>query len=506
MVGDEDEEEPAGGLGGDGAGSECEYDEGGLYIKGGKDEEVPVARVGELVVYQSAECADDSHGEERSPGDGSAGPLSDPKNDDRDQQQGERADSEDDEAGPLADVFPGVEQVVVVPPESVGSQERRFVGEFDRPLEPGEACMFDLFVKFAEVGVVFDGEDDKYGGCPDGDGEDACGDDAGEEPAGPEAHAPGAFEPERADDGKERTAAEVEEVTEKGGGAGQDNVALVKVRLEESPDGEGKNGEIELEQAFIEHDLNDTTRLRAGLFLVPVGLLNETHEPPTFYGVERNNVEKNIIPTTWWEGGVALNGELAPGVNYDVAFSSGLALDADAGKFRIRDGRQKLSEADASKGAFTASMTYNGVPGLRLGGAVHYQQDLYQGNFSHDIDALLVELHLAYNNGPFGLRALAASWDIDDDIERIQLGADTQEGWYVEPSFKVTRDIGLFARYSQWDNQAGGGGDTEFEQYDIGVNYWLEDNVVFKLDYQVQETPDSEKELDGFNLGVGFNF
>lgn len=286
----------------------------------------------------------------------------------------------------------------------------------------------------------------------------------------------------------------------------EDTRFFSELELEHSLAGEGKNGEIELEQAFIEHDLNDTTRLRAGLFLVPVGLLNETHEPPTFYGVERNNVEKNIIPTTWWEGGVALNGELAPGVNYDVAFSSGLALDADAGKFRIRDGRQKLSEADASKGAFTASLTYNGVPGLQLGGAVHYQQDLYQGNFSHDIDALLVELHVAYNNGPFGLRALAASWDIDDDIERIQLGADTQEGWYVEPSFKVTRDIGLFARYSQWDNQAGGGGDTEFEQYDIGVNYWLEDNVVFKLDYQVQETPDSEKELDGFNLGVGFNF
>ncbi|NND68320.1 MAG: porin [Halioglobus sp.] len=286
----------------------------------------------------------------------------------------------------------------------------------------------------------------------------------------------------------------------------EDTRFFSEVELEHSLAGDGKPGEVELEQAYIEHDLNDATRLRAGLFLVPVGMLNETHEPPTFYGVERNSVEKNIIPTTWWEGGVALNGELAPGVNYDVAFSSGLSLDSEAGKFKIRDGRQKVAEADASKGAFTAALSYTGVPGLQVGGAVHYQQDLYQGNFSHEIDAVLVELHAAYNNGPFGLRALAASWDIDDDIERIQLGADTQEGWYVEPSFKVTRDIGLFARYSQWDNQAGGGGDTEFEQYDVGVNYWLEDNVVFKLDYQVQESPDSEKELDGINLGVGFNF
>ncbi len=286
----------------------------------------------------------------------------------------------------------------------------------------------------------------------------------------------------------------------------EDTRFFSEVELEHSLAGDGKNGEVELEQAFIEHDLNDATRLRAGLFLVPVGMLNETHEPPTFYGVERNSVESAIIPTTWWEGGLALNGELAPGVNYDVAFTSGLALDADAGKFKIRDGRQKVSEADASKGAFTAAMSYTGIAGLEIGGAVHYQQDIYQGNFSQDIDALLVELHAAYTNGPFGLRALAASWDIDNDIERIQVGADTQEGWYVEPSYKLTRDLGVFARYSEWDNQAGGGGDTEYTQYDVGLNYWLEDNVVFKVDYQVQDVPDNTRELEGLNLGVGFNF
>ena len=68
------------------------------------------------------------------------------------------------------------------------------------------------------------------------------------------------------------------------------------------------------------------------------------------------------------------------------------------------------------------------------------------------------------------------------------------------------RDLGVFARYSEWDNQAGGGGDTEFNQWDIGFNYWLEDNVVFKVDYQFQDAPDDEKELEGLNLGVGWSF
>jgi hypothetical protein len=76
-----------------------------------------------------------------------------------------------------------------------------------------------------------------------------------------------------------------------------------ELELEHSLSGEGQPGEVELEQAYIQYDLTQKTNVVGGLFLIPVGIMNETHEPPTFYGVERNDVEKNIIPTTWWEGG-----------------------------------------------------------------------------------------------------------------------------------------------------------------------------------------------------------
>jgi Gram-negative porin len=278
-----------------------------------------------------------------------------------------------------------------------------------------------------------------------------------------------------------------------------------ELELEHAISGDDQNGEIELEQAYIEHDLNNTTHMKAGLFLIPVGILNLTHEPDTFYGVERNNVERNIIPTTWWEGGLALNGEIAPGWSYDTAFTSGLKLDAEAGQFKIRDGRQKVSEADASDPAYTANLKYTGVAGLELGATVQYQQDIYQGEYLDDIDAMLYSAHAVWRTGPFGLRAVAASWDINDAINNIQEGADQQEGWYVEPSWLLRRDLGVFARYSEWDNQAGSG-DTEFSEWDIGMNYWLVENVVFKADYQFQDAPPSQPELDGLNLGVGFSF
>jgi len=286
----------------------------------------------------------------------------------------------------------------------------------------------------------------------------------------------------------------------------EDTRFFSEVELEHSITGEDNEGEVELEQAYIEHDLMDNMAMRAGLFLLPVGILNQTHEPDTFYGVERNGVETNIIPTTWWEGGLALRGEFAPGWNYEAAMTSGLKLDADEGQFKVRDGRQKVSEADASDFAYTANLRYTGIAGLEVGATVQYQEDLYQGEYVSDVDAMLYTAHVAYRNGPFGLRALGATWDIDNAINDIKAGADQQEGWYIEPSWLVLRDLGLFARYSEWDNQAGGADGTDIEQWNAGLNYWLEENVVFKVDYQWQDTASSQKELEGLNLGVGRSY
>jgi len=263
---------------------------------------------------------------------------------------------------------------------------------------------------------------------------------------------------------------------------------------------------VELEQAYIEHDITDSMSFRAGLFLVPVGILNQTHEPNTFYGVERNNVEKNIIPTTWWEGGVALKGEFAPGWAYETAVASGLKLDAADGEYKIRDGRQKVSEADANDLSYTANLKYTGLAGLEVGATLQYQSDLYQGDYTDSVDALLYTAHVAYRNGPFGLRVLGARWDIDDSINQIKQGADDQEGWYIEPSWEFTRSIGVFARYSEWDNQAGDNGSSDISEWDMGLNYWLDETVVFKVDYQIQDAPEDMKEYTGFNLGVGWSF
>lgn len=259
-------------------------------------------------------------------------------------------------------------------------------------------------------------------------------------------------------------------------------------------------GEVELEQAYIEFDLNDRHRAKGGVFLVPVGIINETHEPPRFFGVERNPVEKNIIPATWWEAGAALSGQLEMGFSYDLAMHSGLNTTG----YDIRGGRQKSAKAKADKLAATARIKWTGMPGLELAASVNRQGDLTQGAGAQEIAATLVETHAAYELGSFGLKALYAKWDMDDD--GTAAGKDEQSGWYIEPSFRLTPQFGIFARHNIWDKQAGDGIDSEYKQTDVGFNFWPHDDVVIKVDYQNQTVPNGKDEYDGINLGIGYQF
>ena len=279
---------------------------------------------------------------------------------------------------------------------------------------------------------------------------------------------------------------------------------MSELEVEHAWSGDGKPGEVELEQAYIEYDWATNQSMRAGVFLVPVGILNETHEPPTFYGVERNPVEKNIIPTTWWEGGLQFHGGFADAWRYDAAFHSGLYTDADD-NYAIRAGRQKVAKAKFDSGAATGRIRWLGVPGLELSASVQYQDDITQETDPTAGSAWLYTGHVSWRHKAFGLRALYANWSLDGEGPE-EVGADRQNGWYIEPSWRFNDKWGVFARYNRWDNKAGNNNDTEYSQWDIGINYWLHPNVVFKLDYQDQDAPDGKKELDGWNLGVGYQF
>ena len=69
------------------------------------------------------------------------------------------------------------------------------------------------------------------------------------------------------------------------------------------------------------------------------------------------------------------------------------------------------------------------------------------------------------------------------------------------------QDIGVFARYAEWDNADGNSLNTETIQYNFGANWWIDKDVVVKIDYQIQDVGSAiENEKDGLNLGLGYQF
>ena len=96
--------------------------------------------------------------------------------------------------------------------------------------------------------------------------------------------------------------------------------------------------EVFIEQAFINYRLNNYMNLRGGLLLIPMGIVNEYHEPPVYNGVERPNVDKYIVPTTWREIGAGISGTLpGPSLKYQAYIVNGFSGYNEGAKFKGKD-------------------------------------------------------------------------------------------------------------------------------------------------------------------------
>ncbi|MEP2775407.1 MAG: porin [Luteolibacter sp.] len=266
-----------------------------------------------------------------------------------------------------------------------------------------------------------------------------------------------------------------------------------------------------IEQAYFELDLGNQYLLQAGAILVPLGIINEIHEPTTFYGVERNRVETEIIPSTWTEYGFLLRKNYDNGLQWDVAVHRGLEVgrgDVNINGPDLRNGRQ---QSDSFRGsAATARVKYTGVAGLELGAGVQYQDDISRA--SEDNSAILTSAHFIYSNGGFGLRGLVANWNINGDtaVGGVTLNGtdiDNQYGGYIEPSYKWKFSngmaLGVFSRALYWENEDAPDGQME---YQAGLNFWPTENTVVKADWIHEDRANGRANRDVFNFGVGYAF
>ncbi len=302
-----------------------------------------------------------------------------------------------------------------------------------------------------------------------------------------------------------------------------------EIEYEHATTGEGaeEKGEVSVEFSTLDFFLHPGANIRTGLLLMPMGFINEIHEPTFFHGNRRPDVERFIIPSTWRELGAGLFGEPLPGLQYRVYAVNGLrAREFESGS--IREGRQGGSNAFAEDFAFTGRVDYS--PAFARGlliGASAYLGDSGQGESFRgrrpDVFTQLYELHAQWRYRGLELRALGAYGHIDDAALLSAANKETigksNYGWYAEAAYDImpliwqdtAHYLAPFFRYERYDTIAESpdgfldDGTFDREVYQGGLSYKPIPNIVIKADYR-NITAKSGKPADEVNLGLGFIF
>ncbi len=286
-------------------------------------------------------------------------------------------------------------------------------------------------------------------------------------------------------------------------------------------------GELELEQAYLDFLISRRFNVRAGMMLMPVGIINERHEPPVYNGVERPLVDTVIIPTTWFETGAGVHGEFGRGWRYRAFITApldALEFSADEG---IRDGRQKGSASRAPSASFTGRVEYLGVPDLTLG-ASFWRGRGHAFGTPLDTGVRVLEADARFTRDRLELRGQVAHVRISDaaalnDAKLSESGVDPNIaesllGVYGEAAYRVwakgsPRDLVAFARYEYADTQhrmpVGWLPIEEFrrDSWVFGVTYFPDPDIAVKVDYVwLRNKGTLYKGPSSFNVGLGWWF
>lgn len=288
------------------------------------------------------------------------------------------------------------------------------------------------------------------------------------------------------------------------------------------------DGSFSLEFAYLDYLHADALNVRAGLVLVPLGFINEIHEPVFFFGNNRPEVERTIIPTTWRALGVGLFGSWNEDLQYRVYLTTSLNASGFSAS-GIRGGRQKGNRARAEDAAGSVRLDYtpHQVPGALLGASAFFGNTGQNQRFAGSkVDAFLTlwDVHAQYRYRGLELRALAAFGTLDDAAALSRDSGepvpDRFEGWYAEVAYDVmphlfpgksTQYLAPFFRYENVDPQESVANGfvrdrtKVAELYTVGMSYKPHPQVVLKLDYRNVVARRGSR-ADDINIGLGFIF
>lgn len=305
------------------------------------------------------------------------------------------------------------------------------------------------------------------------------------------------------------------------------NKWLLNTEFEFEHGSSGASGSVSAEFVHLEYTHSPKFNMRFGLLLLPVGLVNEMHEPTVYMGANRPDVEKNIMPSTWRENGFGIYGD-AGRFSYRAYVVNGLRGAKFSSK-GLRGGRQKGSKALTEHFALTGRLDFTPRPGLVVGGsfyAGHSGNGLLSGSQKIKVPTNIYEGHIDIRQAGFWVSALGAYGKLGDVIELNQaLGftgnksvGEALAGFYVQAGYDLlhrsaygAKSLMPYLRYEKVNTQSSvPNGYTQDLSKDtssttLGVAFLPEPRIVFKADYKNVSNA-AGTGLDQFNLQMGYVF
>lgn len=291
-----------------------------------------------------------------------------------------------------------------------------------------------------------------------------------------------------------------------------------EVEVEHAVSSASDQGEAEIEQAYLDGLLSRRINLRGGLILMPVGIINIYHEPPSFNGVDRPDVDTFVIPTTWREPGVGVFGELAEGLRYQVYLVNGFNANRFTAESALREGHQEAQLAHAGDFGGVVRLDYEPILGTVLGASAYgaTSRNTLPASVGN-VPVGLFEVDVRTRRGPFSARAEAALLLVGDApaLNRaLQSGSPDQQaagpvasqsrGGYAEVAYDLfslfdptsTQAVTAFARFDYADTQAavpaGFQSRMEFRRISeiLGLVYRPIPQIALKADYRFRQLGD----------------
>lgn len=300
--------------------------------------------------------------------------------------------------------------------------------------------------------------------------------------------------------------------------------------------------EVFVEQAYLSYKHNKYINFKGGLLLIPMGYINEYHEPPAFFGVERPLLDSKVVPTTWREIGFGVFGRVPElSLKYQLYLVNGfMGYDGSAkfdGDDAYRGGRQKGAISKINYPNISSKIELYGIKRMKIGLSGYFgksQSSLISGLSTSNEAALLQADSSVISIRMFGLDASYRHKALQIRTQVIYAFNKNSEeynpfgsadlgkeifGYYLEASYnvfstrKTTTRLIPFVRYENFDTQfsvdsgISKNPESHRQVWISGINFHPTNGVVLKADYQWIKTDlIGDPATRAFNLGIGYMF